>query len=203
MVWLLTHGGQYTREGAIAYAREKSGGIKVPYSDPIALAFAPETWDGNGDGIADGWRYKYGNMFYVDKVLSYLVPVRMNEGTLGMVLAEAYQYQGYPYVFGGSSPQTSFDCSGLTAWCYKAAGISLPRTAQEQYDATYHIPIEQAQPGDLLFFQGTYATSNYITHVGFYIEPGKMYHAGNPIGFADYTSVYWQGHFVCAGRVRN
>ena len=98
-------------------------------------------------------------------------------------------------------PRQSFDCSGLTQWCYGVAGITLPRTAQTQYDATRHIPFEDAQPGDLVFFQGTYNCGDYITHVGIYVGDNRMYHAGNPIGFADLTSAYWQAHLVCAGRV--
>ena len=103
---------------------------------------------------------------------------------------------------GGSNPNTSFDCSGLTQWCYGKAGISLPRTAQAQYDATQHIPLSQAQAGDLVFFHSTYNTSDYVTHVGIYVGNNQMYHAGNPIGYTDLTSAYWQQHIICAGRIK-
>ena len=96
----------------------------------------------------------------------------------------------------------SFDCSGLTQWCYGKAGISLPRTAQAQYDATQHIPLSQAQAGDLVFFHSTYNTSDYVTHVGIYVGNNQMYHAGNPIGYTDLTSAYWQQHIICAGRIK-
>ena len=112
------------------------------------------------------------------------------------------KYQGWKYVYGGSNPNTSFDCSGLTQWCYGKAGISLPRTAQAQYDATQHIPLSQAQAGDLVFFHSTYNTSDYVTHVGIYVGNNQMYHAGNPIGYTDLTSDYWQQHIICAGRIK-
>ena len=120
--------------------------------------------------------------------------------TVNAIMNEALKYQGWEYVYGGASPTTSFDCSGLTQWCYGVAGITLPRTAQAQYDVTRHIPFGDAQPGDLVFFQGTYNCGDYITHVGIYVGDNRMYHAGNPIGFADLTSAYWQAHLVCAGR---
>ena len=115
---------------------------------------------------------------------------------------EALKYQGWKYVYGDSNPNTSFDCSGLTQWCYGKAGISLPRTAQAQYDATQHIPLSQAQAGDLVFFHSTYNTSDYVTHVGIYVGNNQMYHAGNPIGYTDLTSAYWQQHIICAGRIK-
>ncbi len=100
---------------------------------------------------------------------------------------EALKYQGWKYVYGGSNPNTSFDCSGLTQWCYGKAGISLLRTAQAS---------------DLIFFHSTYNTSDYVTHVGIYVGNNQMYHAGNPIGYTDLTSAYWQQHIICAGRIK-
>ena len=94
----------------------------------------------------------------------------------------------------GSNPNTSFDCSGLVQWCYGKAGISLPRTAQAQYDATQHIPLSQAQAGDLVFFHSTYNAGTYVTHVGIYVGNNQMYHAGDPIGYADLNNSYWQQH---------
>ena len=94
---------------------------------------------------------------------------------------EALKYKGFPYVFGGSSPQTSFDCSGLTQWCFAKAGITLPRTAQAQYGVTQHISLKEAKPGDLVFFHSTYATSDYVTHIGIYVGNNRMYHAGDRV----------------------
>lgn len=100
------------------------------------------------------------------------------------------------------NPNTSFDCSGLTQWCYGKAGISLPRTAQMQYDATQHIPLSQAKAGDLVFFHSTYNAGSYVTHVGIYVGNNQMYHAGDPIGYTDLNNSYWQQHLICAGRIK-
>lgn len=100
------------------------------------------------------------------------------------------------------NPNTSFDCSGLVQWCYGKAGISLPRTAQAQYDATQHLPLSQAKAGDLVFFHSTYNAGSYVTHVGIYVGNNQMYHAGDPIGYADLSSSYWQQHLIGAGRVK-
>ena len=126
-----------------------------------------------------------------------------DDETVQAIMNEALKYNGWEYVFGGSSPTTSFDCSGLTQWCFGKAGISLPRTAQAQYDATQHIPIAQAKPGDLVFFHSTYNAGSYVTHVGIYVSPTQMYHAGSSgIGYTDLTSSYWQQHLIGAGRVK-
>ncbi len=130
------------------FAKNKSYGTKVTYTNPIAVSK-------NG-----GWRYNYGNMFYVELVNQYLTVKQFSNETVQAVMNEALKYQGWKYVYGGSNPNTSFDCSGLTQWCYGKAGISLPRTAQAQYDATQHIPLSQAQAGDLVFFHSTYNTSD-------------------------------------------
>ena len=188
--YVASHGKKYTFDLAVSFARDKSGGVKVTYKNEIAIKE-------NG-----GWRYKYGNMFYVRLVNQYLAVPSFSDATAQAIFNEALKYQGWKYVYGGSNPNTSFDCSGLTQWCYGKAGISLPRTAQAQYDATQHIPLSQAQAGDLVFFHSTYNTSDYVTHVGIYVGNNQMYHAGNPIGYTDLTSAYWQQHIICAGRIK-
>lgn len=144
----------------------------------------------------------YGNMFYVELVNQYLTVSQVSGELAQKVMNEALKYQGWKYVYGGSNPNTSFDCSGLTQWCYGKAGISLPRTAQAQYDATQHLPLSQAKAGDLVFFHSTYNAGSYVTHVGILVSPTQMYHAGNPIGYADLSSSYWQQHLIGAGRVK-
>ena len=114
-------GKKHTYNLAEIFAREKSGGKKVTYTNPIAVAK-------NG-----GWRYGYGNMFYVELVNQYLTVPQVSGELAQKVMNEALKYQGWKYVYGGSNPNTSFDCSGLVQWCYGKAGISLPRTAQAQY----------------------------------------------------------------------
>ena len=85
---------------------------------------------------------------------------------------------------------------------YRKAETNLPRTAQQQYDVTQHIPLSEAQAGDLVFFDSTYNAGSYITHVGIYLGNNRMFHAGDPIGYADLTSPYWQQHLVGAGRIK-
>jgi len=130
-------------------------------------------------------------------------PLYFDNATTQKIMDEALKYQGWKYVFGGDNPNTSFDCSGLVQWCYGKAGINLPRTAQMQYDATQHIPLSQAEPGDLVFFHSTYNSGTLVTHVGIYQGNNRMYHAGNPIGYADLTTAYWQQHLLCGGRVKS
>ena len=183
-------GKKYTFELAESFAREKSSGKKVTYTNPVAV-------EKNG-----GWRYSYGNMFYVLLVSQYLTVAQFDDETVQAIMEEALKYEGWTYVYGGDSPSTSFDCSGLVQWCYGKAGIALPRTAQEQYNVTQHIPLSEAKAGDLVFFHSTYNAGTYITHVGLYVGNNRMYHAGNPIGYADLTGSYWQQHLAGAGRIK-
>lgn len=189
--YVTARGKKYSFSLAESFAREKSGGVKVDYKNEISIKQ-------NG-----GWRYKYGNMFYVQLVSQYLAVPHFSDATTQAIFNEALKYQGWNYVYGGSNPNTSFDCSGLVQWCYGKAGISLPRTAQAQYDAVQHIPLSQAKAGDLVFFHSTYNAGTYVTHVGIYAGNNRMYHAGNPIGYTDLTSSYWQQHIICAGRVKS
>lgn len=191
--YLSSNGKKYSYELAENFSKEKSGGVKVTYSNPIAIP------------INGGWRYNYGNQFYAKLVLQYLTTgaTKFDDKTVQTIMDEALKYQGFPYVFGGDRPETSFDCSGLTKWCYGKVGITLPRIAQAQYDATQHIPLSEAKAGDLVFFHSTYDTSDYVTHVGIVVSPTQMYHAGDPIGYGDLTSAYWQQHLIGAGRIIN
>ncbi len=189
--YVASHGKKYTFELAVNFARDKSGGVKMTYKNEISIKE-------NG-----GWRYKYGNMFYVRLVAQYLAVPNFSNATVQAIFNEALKYQGWTYVFGGDNPNTSFDCSGLVQWCYGKAGISLPRVAQDQYDATQHIPLSQAKAGDLVFFHSTYNAGTYVTHVGIYAGNNRMYHAGNPIGYADLNTSYWQQHIIGAGRVKS
>ncbi|MBY7141728.1 bifunctional lysozyme/C40 family peptidase [Virgibacillus sp. NKC19-3] len=188
-------GNAYSFELAESFAREQANGKRVTYSNPIAI-------EKNG-----GYRYQFGNMFYVDLLQPYLTDSSeapsFGDETFQAVMEEALKYEGFPYVFGGDNPNTSFDCSGLTRWVYQKAGIELPRTAQEQYDATESIPLSEAEPGDLVFFHSTYNTANYVTHVGIFVGDNQMYQAGDPIGYANLTSSYWQEHLIGAGRIKN
>ena len=188
--YVAQRGKKYSFDLAQSFAKEKSGGSKTTYSNPIAVKK-------NG-----GWRYLYGNMFYVDLVNQYFHSPQFDGDLVQLVMDEALKYEGYPYVFGGDNPNTSFDCSGLTQWSYQKAGIHLPRTAQQQYDVTEHISLSEAEPGDLVFFHSTYNAGTYVTHVGIYLGDNQMYNAGDPIGYADLTTAYWQKHLIGAGRIK-
>lgn len=188
--YVFENGKKHKFQLAESFSKEKSKAVKVAYTNPIAI---------NKNG---GWRYNYGNMFYVDLVSQYIVITQFNDSTVQKIMDEALKYQGWKYVFGGDNPNTSFDCSGLTQWCYGKAGIKLERVAQAQYDTTQHISLDEAKPGDLIFFHSTYNSGTYITHVGIYIGNNQMYHAGNPIGYTNLNSTYWQQHLVGAGRIK-
>lgn len=119
------------------------------------------------------------------------------------MIREAEKYLGYPYVWGGSSPSTSFDCSGFVSWVINNCGNgwSVGRlTASGLMNICDIIPRSSAEPGDLIFFQGTYNTSG-ASHVGIYVGNGMMIHCGNPISYASIETSYWQSHFYCFGRL--
>ncbi|MBP3537296.1 MAG: C40 family peptidase [Muribaculaceae bacterium] len=122
-------------------------------------------------------------------------------GTFAQIKAEAERFLGYPYVWGGSSPETSFDCSGFVSWVYNHSGWNIGRcTAQGLYNLCTPISVEEIQPGDFVFFKGTYATYG-ISHVGIYAGNDEMLHAGNPISYADLNQPYWQQHLYAYGRL--
>lgn len=119
------------------------------------------------------------------------------------MIREAEKYLGYPYVWGGSSPSTSFDCSGFVSYVINHCGNgwNVGRlTANGLMNICDIIPPNQAKPGDLIFFQGTYDTSG-ASHVGIYVGNGMMIHCGNPISYTSVETNYWQQHFYCYGRL--
>ena len=119
------------------------------------------------------------------------------------MIREAEKYLGYPYVWGGASPSTSFDCSGFVSWVINHCGNgwSYGRlTANGLKNICAIIPRSEAKPGDLIFFQGTYDTAG-ASHVGIYVGNGMMIHCGNPISYASIETSYWQQHFYCFGRL--
>ena len=127
----------------------------------------------------------------------------LGDGSYAALMFEAEKYIGMPYVWGGSTPATGFDCSGYVCWVYSQAGVAyLPRTtAQGIYNRCAVISREEAPPGDLIFFTGTYASGSTVTHLGIYVGNGQMLHAGNPIGYADIDSPYWSRHYYACGRL--
>ena len=127
----------------------------------------------------------------------------MGDGSFQALLAEAQKYIGMPYVWGGSNPSEGFDCSGYVCWVYSHAGVyPLSRTsAQGIYNQCEVISREEMQPGDLVFFSGTYATTNTVSHVGIYVGGNQMLHCGDPVGYANINSSYWTQHFYAVGRL--
>ena len=120
------------------------------------------------------------------------------------MITEAEKYLGYPYVWGGSSPSTSFDCSGFVSWVINHCGNGWNvgrQTANGLMGKCDIIPKSEAKPGDLIFFQKTYNTSG-ASHVGIYVGNGMMIHCGNPISYASIETSYWRQHYYCMGRSR-
>lgn len=117
------------------------------------------------------------------------------------MIAEAEKYLGREYVWGGSSPSTGFDCSGFVCWVLNHSGWHVGRTtAQGLRKMCTQISPDEAKPGDLIFFQGTYDTPG-ASHVGIYVGNGMMIHCGNPISYTSVTTKYWRNHFLCYGRL--
>ena len=120
------------------------------------------------------------------------------------MFTEAEKFHGYPYVWGGSSPSTSFDCSGFVSWVINHCGNGWNvgrQTANGLMGKCDIIPKSEAKPGDLIFFQKTYNTSG-ASHVGIYVGNGMMIHCGNPISYASTETNYWRQHYYCMGRIR-
>lgn len=139
-----------------------------------------------------------------DDYLDYDVPGEyFTDIEFGNMIHEAEKYLGYPYVWGGSSPSTSFDCSGFVSYVINNCGNGWNvgrQTANGLKNCCSIIRPEEAKPGDLVFFQGTYNTSG-ASHVGIYVGDGMMIHCGNPISYASIETSYWEEHFYCFGRL--
>ena len=134
-------------------------------------------------------------------------PEALDDEVFAAIIKEAEKYLGYPYVWGGSSPSTSFDCSGFISWIFKESGVrDVGRLgATSLYGVCTPIEPEEARPGDLIFFQGTLgdgvAGNDGITHVALYVGDGYILNCGNPISYADLSRAYWQEHFYGFGRM--
>ena len=137
---------------------------------------------------------------YTEPPEGYEVPREyLDDETFAAILSEAEKYIGYPYVWGGSSPATSFDCSGYVSWVINHSGWNVGRLGAQ---GLYNIctPTSNPQPGDLVFFKGTYDTPG-VSHCGIYVGDGRMLHCGDPIGYANLNTSYWQSHFYAYGRL--
>lgn len=130
-------------------------------------------------------------------------PDALSDERFAAMIGEAEKYLGYPYVWGGSSPSTSFDCSGFVCWVINKSGAgSIGRTtAQGIFNYTTPIAPSEAKPGDIIYFTGTYDSGSAVSHVGIYVGNGMMIHCGNPIQYASVNTPYWQQHFYSYGRL--
>ena len=137
---------------------------------------------------------------YTNPPEGYEVPGEyLDDETFAAMLSEAEKYLGYPYVWGGSSPATSFDCSGFVSWVVNHSGWNVGRLGAQ---GLYNICTRTGspRPGDLVFFKGTYDTPG-VSHCGIYVGDGMMLHCGDPIQYANLNSSYWQAHFYAYGRL--
>lgn len=134
---------------------------------------------------------------------SFIPGAPIGDGSYLALIREAEKYLGYPYVWGGSTPSTSFDCSGFVCWVYTQSGVfNLPRTtAMGIYNQCAVISRAEAKSGDLIFFTRTYASPGPVSHVGIYTGDNRMVHCGNPISYASIDSPYWSSHFFAFGRL--
>ena len=135
----------------------------------------------------------------------YEIPAEVLEADadFAALMAEAEKYIGYPYVWGGSSPETSFDCSGFVCWVFRTSGVydTGRRGATGLFNLCNEVSAEDARPGDLVFFQGTMGDVEGITHVGIYVGNHWMIHCGDPVGFADLSASKWQRRLYAYGRL--
>lgn len=160
-----------------------------------------------GDMRAALFAYNHAE-WYVDQVLAIAIRYGYGQSSAptDRVVELARSQIRMPYIFGAESPQAGFDCSGLVQWVYAQVGITLPRTAQAQFDATSRLSQDQLQAGDLVFFSNTYPSPDFITHVGIYVGGGQMVNAENPNDGVQEMPVftgYWLAHYAGGGRVGN
>ncbi|PEV07728.1 hypothetical protein CN950_27380 [Bacillus cereus] len=198
--WLGKRGGEYNLEVAEEYSRTvvapslgNTTGITTSYVNETSLR------------VGKPYRYVDGGNFHYGELISEYIggPGANISGDFKIVLAEIEKYQGWPYKWGGKNPTQGFDCSGLTSWGLKQIGIDLPSYALSQYELTEPIDPSQAQPGDLIFFKGTYQSPDHISHVGFYIDENTMYDSEDAgIGYHSWKTPYWQKHFAGIHRVK-
>ena len=165
------------------------------YMNPLYFA---DTGDTSERHLPEAGAGGGGNYFDYD-----VPPEALADEKFAAMLAEAEKYLGYPYVWGGASPSTSFDCSGYVSWVVNHCGVGWNfgrLTADGLLGVCTPVSSADARPGDLIFFQGTYNTSG-ASHVGIYVGNGMMIHCGDPISYANINTSYWQQHFYTFARL--
>lgn len=174
--------------------------VYVMDEDRLSLYSVYMSCLGNRPDLFGGGQYP--NASTVKQPTYYDIPPEaLEDATFAAMIGEAEKYIGYPYVWGGSSPATSFDCSGFLSWVVNHSGWNVGRLgAQGLYDYCTPVSPSQAKPGDLVFFVGTYDTPG-VSHCGLYVGNSTMLHCGDPISYTDLNSSYWQSHFFSYGRL--
>ena len=158
----------------------------------VTLGNRPDLFPGSG------YIGKYVEGSYTDYDIP---PEALDDEVFAAIIKEAEKYLGYPYVWGGSSPSTSFDCSGFVSWVINHSGWDVGRLgAQGLCNICTPVSSANVKPGDLVFFTGTYDTPG-VSHVGIYVGNNMMIHCGDPISYANLNSSYWQSHFYRYGRL--
>lgn len=178
---------------------------------------ARSNMDGDQSGRYTLYNTTYGNRNYLfdtstlptytgdEGGFGYEIPAEaLTDESFARMIAEAEKYLGFPYVWGGSSPSTSFDCSGFVCWVINNCGNGWNvgrTTANGLRSHCAYVSPEEAKPGDLIFFQGTYNTTG-ASHVGIYVGNGMMIHCGDPVQYTSVQTSYWQSHFLAYGRIQ-
>ncbi len=182
-------------KNVVAPSLGNTTGEKRSYVNPVSQAYGKTYIYANG-----------GNFYYAELVRQYVTlgsaEMPIGDEVFQTVMQETLKYEGWSYAWGGMNPTQGFDCSGLLHWSFAKAGISLPRVAKDQWAATEEITLAEAQPGDLLFFKGTYGGPDHISHVGIYIDETRMYDSnGSGVGYHNWTSSYWTSHYDSIRRI--
>ena len=219
--YLLTGDAAITKANEVARytATVNTDSLRVrlePNTTSEILATMPEGEELEIVSETDGWvqvnidgEYGYVSGDYVTCATTLADAMTMSEARYGQGVSDvrvdlvnyATQFVGNPYVWGGSNPNTSFDCSGFVSWVLTQSGVCNTGRlgAQGLYNISTPVSSSNAKPGDLIFFVGTYDTPG-VSHVGIYVGGGKMLHCGDPIQYADINTSYWQSHFYAFGR---
>lgn len=187
-----THGGYYNLSVAQKYSKDvvapslgNTTGKTYKYSNFFSQAANNEFLYWNG-----------GNYYYGNIVSSFVYQ------EFSPILMALDEFQGQEYVFGGKNPAMGFDCSGIVSWGLAKLDISLPSYTVSQWQMTTPVKLEDARPGDLIFFKGTYGDADFISHVEFYVDENTMFGSnGNGVGYHNFKDSYWQQHFAGVRRV--
>ncbi len=172
--------------GFISYAQSKDH----KYSKELATSFSAI------QAGKQGWS-SYGDINYIDHVWRYLKmqTAPPDVGDFEPILNSILPYVGQGYVFGGKNPSMGFDCSGIISWAYSQHGINFPSYTETQWSLTKPVSLDEAKPGDLIFFRGTYGSPEFISHVEFFISESLMFGSNSSgVGYHDWTDAYWQQH---------